>query len=49
MKKCVLCNKTAHIVQNKKFYCAPCALGIEKNYYETNNRLRDKRSTRKFR
>jgi hypothetical protein len=38
-KKCSLCGKLAHIIENKIYYCAPCELkrkGIKVN--ERNNK-----------
>ena len=48
MHKCKVCKKTAHVVENKEYYCASCSLKKQK-IYETNNRLRDKQSLRKIR
>ena len=47
MHKCKVCKKTAHVVENKEYYCASCALTKQKN--ETSNRHRDKQSLRKSR
>ena len=48
MHKCKLCKKVAHVVENKEYYCASCALTKQRKH-ETSNRLRDKQSLRKTR
>ena len=40
MHKCKICKKTAHVVENKEYYCASCALS-KKQKYETYNRPRN--------